>query len=50
MLLIQLYARVGTLQQCRSLSYAEGLALYNNAAQPGIRQGWHFTSMLLTQL
>ena len=44
MLLTQLYARVGTLQQCCSPSYAQGLAMYNNAAHPGIRQGWHFTS------
>jgi hypothetical protein len=27
-----------------------GLAFYNNAAHPVICEGWHFTTMLLTQL
>jgi hypothetical protein len=26
------------------------LALYNNAVHPVIGEGWHFTTMLLTQL
>jgi hypothetical protein len=50
MLLTQLQVRVGTLQQCCSLSYKQGLALYNNAAYRVIREDWHFKTMLLTQL
>ena len=41
---------VGTLQQCGTPSYKRGLALYNNTSHPVIREIWHFTTMLLTQL
>jgi hypothetical protein len=50
MLLTVRYATVDTLQLCCSPSYTGGLALYNNAAQSVIREGWHFTAMLLTDV
>jgi hypothetical protein len=50
MLLTELCARVGDLQQCCSPRYSPGLAFYINAAHPDISEGWHLTTMLLTQL
>jgi hypothetical protein len=44
------YASIGTLQQCCSSSYKRWLALYNTAAHPAMREDWHFTTMLLTEL